>query len=266
MISIELNNTIQSLNYNNINFTKQNNFFTLYVPNKLNDLTGTIITIDNINNKDIQILLTNINEKLLLYNNTIIENNFYIFYICSFSNITITSINNSAIINTIDLNIGWYSVYGIYNMINNIINTSDNFKIHGTLYIYDTRYNPSRNDYINIDNTNSYLIINSPYADNTYSLGKSKIMKNNKKEYVLTTLMKDNNIRGYLIYNNIDSDKETISNLIKIDDEYLKIFIHNGEDGKIAFIQKGNDYLVIEKYINELIDKNNLENKGKCFS
>jgi hypothetical protein len=77
---------------------------------------------------------------------------------------------------------------------------------------------------LNIDNTNSYLIINSPYADNTYSLGKSKIMKNNKKEYVLTTLMKDNNIRGYLIYNNIDSDKETISNLIKIDDEYLKIF------------------------------------------
>ncbi len=77
---------------------------------------------------------------------------------------------------------------------------------------------------LNIDNTNSYLIINSPYADNTYSLGKSKTMKNNKKEYVLTTLMKYNNIRGYLIYNNIDSDKETISNLIKIDDEYLKIF------------------------------------------
>lgn len=163
MISIELNNTIQSLNYNNINFTKQNNFFTLYVPNKLNDLTGTIITIDNINNKDIQILLTNINEKLLLYNNTIIENNFYIFYICSFSNITITSINNSAIINTIDLNIGWYSVYGIYNMINNIIKTSDNFKIHGTLYIYDTRYKPSRNDYINIDNTNSNNLKNDLY-------------------------------------------------------------------------------------------------------
>ena len=37
--------------------------------------------------------------------------------------------------------------------------------------------------------------------------------------------------------------------------EYLKIFIHNGEDGKIAFIQKGNDYLIIDKYINELIDK-----------
>ena len=37
--------------------------------------------------------------------------------------------------------------------------------------------------------------------------------------------------------------------------EYLKIFIHNGEDGKIAFVQKGNDYLIIDKYINELIDK-----------
>jgi len=38
--------------------------------------------------------------------------------------------------------------------------------------------------------------------------------------------------------------------------EYLKIFINKGEDGKIAFIQKGNDYLIIEKYINELIDRN----------
>lgn len=37
--------------------------------------------------------------------------------------------------------------------------------------------------------------------------------------------------------------------------EYLKIFIHNGEDGKIAFIQKGNDYIIIEKYIQELVDK-----------
>ena len=37
--------------------------------------------------------------------------------------------------------------------------------------------------------------------------------------------------------------------------EYLKVFIHETEDGKIAFVQKGNDYLIIEKYINELIDK-----------
>jgi hypothetical protein len=37
--------------------------------------------------------------------------------------------------------------------------------------------------------------------------------------------------------------------------EYLKIFIHSSDDGKIAFIQKGNDYLVIEKYIQDLIDK-----------
>lgn len=37
--------------------------------------------------------------------------------------------------------------------------------------------------------------------------------------------------------------------------EYLKIFIHNGEDGKIAFVQKGNDYIIIEKHINELVEK-----------
>jgi len=163
IISIELNNIIQILNYNNINMIKKNNFFTLYIPNKLNDLIGTIITIDNINNKDIQILLTNINQKLILYNNTIIENNFYVFYICSFSQIIIKSINNPTIINTLDLNIGWYSVYGIYNMINNIIDTSNNFKINGTLYIYDTRYNNIRNDIINIDNTNSKNLKNDLY-------------------------------------------------------------------------------------------------------
>ena len=38
--------------------------------------------------------------------------------------------------------------------------------------------------------------------------------------------------------------------------EYLKIFIHTDASGnKNAFIQKGLDYLKIEKFINELIDK-----------
>jgi hypothetical protein len=38
--------------------------------------------------------------------------------------------------------------------------------------------------------------------------------------------------------------------------EYLKIFIDSNEDGKIAFIQKDNDYHLIENYIKELINKN----------
>ena len=39
--------------------------------------------------------------------------------------------------------------------------------------------------------------------------------------------------------------------------EYLKIFIHSNNDGtKNAFVQKGIDYLVIDKDINELIEKN----------
>ena len=39
--------------------------------------------------------------------------------------------------------------------------------------------------------------------------------------------------------------------------EYLKIFIHSDKDGiKNAFVQKGTDYLAIEKDINELINKN----------
>lgn len=37
--------------------------------------------------------------------------------------------------------------------------------------------------------------------------------------------------------------------------EYLKIFIHGNEEGKIAFIQKGNDYIIIEKYTDLLIEQ-----------
>jgi len=104
---------------------------------------------------------------------------------------------------------------------------------------------------LNIDGTNSYILANNPYADNIFSLGKSKIMKNNKKEYVLTTLMKDNNIRGYIIYNNIDTDREIIGNMIKIDDEYLKIFniMYNKlNTEKIVKMHK----MKIDKYLTKL--------------
>jgi hypothetical protein len=43
--------------------------------------------------------------------------------------------------------------------------------------------------------------------------------------------------------------------------EYLKIFINSSDEnnGKMAFIQKGNHYNIIEKYINTLIEKNIIE-------
>ena len=43
--------------------------------------------------------------------------------------------------------------------------------------------------------------------------------------------------------------------------EYLKIFIHTGEDGiKNALVQKGSDYLLIEQDINELLSKGLIKN------
>lgn len=104
---------------------------------------------------------------------------------------------------------------------------------------------------LNIDGTDSYLLLNNPYADNIYSLGKSKIMVNDKKKYILTTLMKDNNIRQYVIYNNIDTDRENISNLIKIDNTYLKIFnfIYNNLNVKKII---STHQIKIDKYLNKL--------------
>jgi hypothetical protein len=50
--------------------------------------------------------------------------------------------------------------------------------------------------------------------------------------------------------------------------EYLKIFINSNDDGKIAFIQKGNDFNVIENSINKLIENDIISDllKGKAYT
>jgi len=50
--------------------------------------------------------------------------------------------------------------------------------------------------------------------------------------------------------------------------EYLKVFINSNGDEKIAFVQKGNDYIIIEKYIELLIEKNIIQDllSGKLYT
>jgi len=50
--------------------------------------------------------------------------------------------------------------------------------------------------------------------------------------------------------------------------EYLKVFINSNGEEKIAFVQKGNDYTIIEKYIEKLIEKNIIEDllSGKLYT
>jgi hypothetical protein len=47
-----------------------------------------------------------------------------------------------------------------------------------------------------------------------------------------------------------------------------KVFINSNDDGKIAFIQKGNDYIIIEKYIDILIEKEIIQDllSGKIYT
>ena len=50
--------------------------------------------------------------------------------------------------------------------------------------------------------------------------------------------------------------------------EYLKVFINSNGDEKIAFVQKGNDYIIIEKYIELLIEKDIIQDllSGKLYT
>ena len=50
--------------------------------------------------------------------------------------------------------------------------------------------------------------------------------------------------------------------------EYLKVFINSNGDEKIAFVQKGNDYIIIEEYIELLIEKDIIQDllSGKLYT
>lgn len=153
IISIELNNSIRFLNYKNIHSSKKNNSFTVYIPNKLNDPEGTtIILVDNYN-RTIDSIIDNINNQLKLFISTMktTEKYFYFFYLKSLLTITIIS---STINYTLNLIPGWYSIFGLYNIISNyIINLNlSNFTIPSfTMEIFDRRYiNSTRLDTITL--------------------------------------------------------------------------------------------------------------------
>jgi uncharacterized membrane protein len=78
MVSLELTNTI-----NYISSLKKNNYFTLYLPNKINDSVGLKIELSNTQLQDILTIKTSID--ISLTSTTILSNNperyFYIFYL-----------------------------------------------------------------------------------------------------------------------------------------------------------------------------------------
>ena len=173
MISIELSSGIQFLNYDNISSKKQNNYFIIHIPNKLNDPSGTIIYIDDGYTRDIKILQTNINLKLDAFNKSIFitEKYFYIFYLLNTVNIYIHAELDTFVIT---LNFGWYSVYGLYNIISSYIINNNIIKIIRidtfTLSIFDRR----KLDTVRTD----MITLSDSYTINSLSNLKEDLYKN----------------------------------------------------------------------------------------
>ena len=129
MTSFEFdNNNIQNLIYNLISSSKNNNYFKLYLPNKLNDPDGTIIYLND-ELTDINSILTNITTHLNNLQNN--EKYFYIFYLNDITTITfdfnnIVGVQPLSLSEKLILNEGWYSIYGIIKIITNYIITKHN--------------------------------------------------------------------------------------------------------------------------------------------
>jgi len=178
--SLEINN---SINY--ISSTKQNNYITVHLPNKLNDPEGTIVLYDGLlqsitsiqsifNEQLNSIFNSNILLQRLSYNNKpFAEKYFYIFYLNDPANITIdfSFINSSINTKILTINKGWHSIYGLVIQIQNFIIEINKimkityFKVNiFTLNIFDriSRLNPPQvlNDCIRIDTITEYISSN----------------------------------------------------------------------------------------------------------
>jgi len=128
MISLEITNTV-----NYVSSSKGNNYFTLHFPNITNDSVGVKISLNDTQLQDI----TNI-QKLInsLITSTILsaspERYFYIFYLNSDCIINFDfnlSSSPSSLSTPLTITSGWYSVYGLFILIQNYIQTKYNDRI-----------------------------------------------------------------------------------------------------------------------------------------
>jgi hypothetical protein len=215
--------TISSLEINNsVNFVssaKQNNYFTVHLPNKLNDPDGTQIVLNDGILQTITSIQSIFNEKLnsafnsnislqkILYNNKpFAEKYFYIFYLNDPSVITIEYIFiNSSLTNTktLTINKGWHSIYGLVIQIQNFIIEINNitkiryFKVNNiTLNIFDRRFRarpdqdttfPTAIDCVRIDIISGYISTNTIYLNLNSHLNSLKTQIYNHYIYDTTT-------------------------------------------------------------------------------
>jgi hypothetical protein len=130
------------------------------------------------------------------------------------------------------------------NIYNDRYNNYDSFKLS---FLLSNPYNIA----LNIEGSTSYLLTYYPYATNIYNIDKTKTIINNKKEYIYTTYMNINNIKDYIFFNEINPDKDTISNYIKLDKSYIDLFRYIYNKDRLKQIVETYENK-IDKYITKL--------------
>lgn len=108
---------------------------------------------------------------------------------------------------------------------------------------------------------NRYLSVYNPTSDNIFSLPVVKQSKNNKSVYDPYLLVEDYTINNYVLYFNIDMNKDTIHVIINLDKSYFKLFpqIYNFK----RLHQISNDKILnIDKYLEKIRNYKDLDKKS----
>jgi hypothetical protein len=207
--SIELNNCISYLDSD-----KKNNFFILHFPNKLNDPEGIIFELPKSLYQivtPIQTIFNNImtskvngNQKL---ENLAPERYFYIFYLNDNVTIDIRTLplntpptldasgnytgNNFTVSNNLTIKTGWYSLYGLTNIINNfVLSLKSPYNIFNiqefTLRVFDRRL---RNTITPADdNIRKDRIFFQEFLDTNLSINLQALKTHIYKHYIKDTI------------------------------------------------------------------------------
>ena len=207
--SIELGNTTSI-----VSSKKNNNFFTIYLPNKLNDPNGMKIELPDVLLQAIPdfissfntILNKNFNSSYALFgtNNTpveIVEKYFYIFYLNT--NLTILFDFNScdmppSLKTILTINAGWTSMYGLVLQIQNYVLNQYNARVEYLETNTASAINLDSGHFGLVDSSGNYFVANDSDIYNVDDDGNNlgiNLIPNNSKGPVLTIPVFDRRFR-----------------------------------------------------------------------
>lgn len=221
--SIEMNNAISY-----INSEKDNNYFTLYLPNKKSDPIGITIELPDGLYQNIDLITDNVNELITekINTNSLIENNnheryFYFFYLAKDTKIDVdyhyaTLLSGSTLIT---IKKGWYSLYGYVNIIINslkTISTIKDFKIFQfDICVFDRRF-------WNIDESEKNNLRYDTIDEKAFVDSNIQTNYNNLKKYIYSKYIKDTiNFQITSSGSNLGILDKIVNNTYIIPDGYL---------------------------------------------